>query len=200
MRCKATDRQLRTVGSPTDREKPLCSLPRGHSALDSPGSPGDGDAVGGIDSKGQGPRELAGLLDQIVLAAPMHSCLEVRIEGAAVEFHQVQDCGCQSFHNLLCERKGSQGKVARPQCAPSCCHGTGEDGVPQGSSPQMPVGFQQPRRGSPSCGEMRKIKAGSQASLKMILNFKHSPYFYIGLLILCKMSFLLGNSGIDNCH
>lgn len=54
------------------------------SPLGSPGGPGDGDAVGGIDGEGQGPGEVAGLLDQIVLAAPGHGCLEVGIESAAV--------------------------------------------------------------------------------------------------------------------
>ena len=28
--------------------------------------------MGGIDGKGQGPREMAGLLDQVMLAAPVH--------------------------------------------------------------------------------------------------------------------------------
>ena len=93
------------------------------SALGSPGSPGDRDAVSGIDSEGQGPGEMAGLLDQVMLVAPVNCCLEVCIERTAVQLHQVQDGSCQGFHDLLCERKGSEGKVTRPQQAPSCSHG-----------------------------------------------------------------------------
>lgn len=100
-------------------------LPRGHQALGSPGSPGDGDAVGGIDGEGQAPGEMAGLLYQIMFMAPMHCCLEVCIECAAIQLHQIQDGSCQGFHDLLCEREGSEGKVMRPKRAPSCCHGTG---------------------------------------------------------------------------
>lgn len=89
------------------------------------GSQGNGDAVGGIDGEGQAPGEMAGLLYQIMFMAPMHCCLEVCIECAAIQLHQIQDGSCQGFHDLLCEREGSEGKVMRPKRAPSCCHGTG---------------------------------------------------------------------------
>lgn len=113
----ATDPKLRTVGSHTDRsylQVQLSPLPRGDPALGLPGNPGDGDAVGGIDSEGQGPREMAGLLDQIVLVAPRYCCLEVCVERVAVQLYQVQDGGGQGFHDFLCGRKGSGGRAVRP--------------------------------------------------------------------------------------
>lgn len=106
-------------------EVKLSLLPSGCSDLGSPGSPDDGDAVGGIDSEGQGPGEMAGLLDQVMLAAPGHCRLEVCIECVAVQFHQVQDGSGQGFHDLLWEGKGSERKVMRPPQALPYCQGTG---------------------------------------------------------------------------
>ena len=69
--------------------------------------------MGGIDREGQRPREMAGLLNQGVLAAPRHRGLEVCVERVAVQLHQVQDGSRQGFHNLLCLRKGSGGRALR---------------------------------------------------------------------------------------
>lgn len=68
--------------------------------------------MSGIDREGQGPREMAGLLDQIMLSAPGHRGLEVCIECVAVQLHQVQDGCCQGFDHLLCE--GERVRKAAP--------------------------------------------------------------------------------------
>lgn len=78
---------------------------------DSPGGPDDGNAMSSIDSEGQGPREMRGLLNQIMLPIPGHGGLEVCIEGIAVQLHQVQDGCCQGFYHLLCEGEGPERKL-----------------------------------------------------------------------------------------
>lgn len=78
---------------------------------DSPGGPDDGNAMSSIDSEGQGPREMAGLLNQIMLSTPGHRSLEVCIECIAVQLHQIQDGSCQGFYHLLCEREGPKRKL-----------------------------------------------------------------------------------------
>lgn len=81
-----------------------------------PGSPGDGDAVCGVNGEGEWAGEQASLLHHTVLPAPLHSCLEVSIEGAAVQPHQVQDGSRQALHDPLCrgERRGVTWSCPRP--------------------------------------------------------------------------------------
>lgn len=95
--------------------------PRG---CDSPGGPDDGNAVSGIDGEGQGPREVAGLLNQIVFSTPGHRGLEVCIERIAVQLHQIQDGCCQGFYHLLCEGRGQRGNSIRTRQGPFCCRDT----------------------------------------------------------------------------
>jgi len=108
-----------------------------------PGSPGDGDAVGGIDGEGERAGEQASLLRHAVLPAPVHGRLEVGVEGAAVELNQVEDGGRQALHDPLC-RGGGTG-VRRGGCWPHCLRGVPlGGGRGAGGTPGMDPGLVSP--------------------------------------------------------
>lgn len=67
-----------------------------------PGGPGDGDTVGSINAEGQYICNHARLLDWRRGAAAVWSRVEVGVERAAVELHQIQDGGRQPFNYFLC--------------------------------------------------------------------------------------------------
>lgn len=68
-----------------------------------PGSPGDGDAVSGVQVERQHVGDQARLLDWHRAAATLRRRMEVGIECAAIQFHQIQN-GCrQLLHHFLCE-------------------------------------------------------------------------------------------------
>lgn len=52
-----------------------------------PGSPGDGDPVGGVDVEGQHVGDEAGLLDRRRAAVALWRRVEVGVECAAVQLH-----------------------------------------------------------------------------------------------------------------
>ena len=67
-----------------------------------PGRPSDGDAVGRVDAEGEHVVHHARLLDGRSAAAAGRRCVEVGVEGAAVQLHLVQDGHCQPLHHFFC--------------------------------------------------------------------------------------------------
>lgn len=66
-----------------------------------PGSPGDGDAVGGVHVEGQHVVDEAGLLHRRRAAAALRRRVKVGVKRAAVELHQIQDGGRQLLHHFF---------------------------------------------------------------------------------------------------
>ena len=126
--------------------------------------------MGGVDREGQRPGEVAGLLNQGVLAAPRRRSLEVCVERVAVQLHQVQDGSRQGFHNLLCLRKGPGGRALRG----SEPHGVGK------ALPGTAVLSRQPHVRA----EMGQAGAQHMLLIKgRMLSPKHRPYSYALLRI-----------------
>lgn len=76
-----------------------------------PGGPGDRDAVGGINVEGQYVGNHACLLDWRCGPAAVRSRVEVGIERAAIELHQIQDGSRQPFNYFLW--KGNRSRTRR---------------------------------------------------------------------------------------
>lgn len=70
-----------------------------------PGSPGDWDAVSGVHTEGEHVGDEAGLLHRRRAAVALRRRVEVGVERAAVQFHQIQDGSRQLLHYFLCERR-----------------------------------------------------------------------------------------------
>ncbi len=85
-----------------------------------PGGPGDGDAVGGVHVEGQHVVDEAGLLYRRRAAVTLRRRVEVGIERAAVQLHQIQDGGRQLLHHFLCETRSHSGVLQDSQSTCRC--------------------------------------------------------------------------------
>lgn len=70
-----------------------------------PGGPGDGDAVGGVHVEGEHVVDQPGLLHRRRAAAALRRRVEVGVERAAVELHQIQDGRRQLLHHFVCQTR-----------------------------------------------------------------------------------------------
>lgn len=70
-----------------------------------PRCPGDGDAVSSVNIEGHHAGEEAGLLNWNGATETLLGRLEVSVEGAAVQLHQIQDGSSQILHHSLCSHK-----------------------------------------------------------------------------------------------
>lgn len=70
-----------------------------------PGGPGDGDAVSGVHVEGEHIVDEAGLLYGRRAAVTLRRRVEVGVECAAVELHQIQDGRRQLLHHFFCETR-----------------------------------------------------------------------------------------------
>lgn len=66
-----------------------------------PGGPGDGDAVSGVHVEGEHVGDEAGLLHRRGAALTLRRRVEVGVERAAVQLHQIQDGRRQLLHHFL---------------------------------------------------------------------------------------------------